>query len=256
MRIMITLNCFFSLNGIDANTKFSGFLSILAILISLLVFIITFYRSRKQDFENHLFQMFSTLRDMVGIMGKNNKRGMFYINEAVNELKNKYFIDDLNKYESNQLMLYGTQENQKELRARIRTEIEKRMFSLEYVSKQYEIFFEDNHQNLGHYFRYTYNIFKFIEKNNLSIKRKKYYVGLLQAQLSNDELGLHFYNALSKLGKYCNGKGILFTWFEDYNFLENIDDNSLMSKHHFKFYPKTKFKFVEYCLKEEEKEKT
>jgi len=196
--------------------------------------------------------MFSTLRELISFVSKNKRKGMDYIHEAVKELQNKYFLDDLNKYESNQLQLYATANNQKELRERIGTDIERKMLSIEYVSKQYEIFFEKNHENLGHYFRYTYNIFKFIEKNNKSKKRKNYYVGLLQAQLSNDELSLLFYNTLSKFGKYNKGKGKLFNWFETYNFLENIDDNSLMTKHHFRFYPKTNFKFVEYHRQLEE----
>jgi hypothetical protein len=79
------------------------------------------------------------------------------------------------------------------------------------------------------------------------------YMQLLQAQLSNDEMGLIFYNAaFSKHGKTKSGKLRFKKWIDDHNLLENIDAVCLLEKDHHWFYPKTDFKLLS---EEERKEK-
>jgi len=52
--------------------------------------------------------------------------------------------------------------------------------------------------DFGHYFRTLYHLIEFVDKS--SIKDKAYYVGLVRAQLSTDEIALIFYNGLSEQG--------------------------------------------------------
>ncbi|MBA6291060.1 putative phage abortive infection protein [Colwellia sp. MB3u-70] len=68
----------------------------------------------------------------------------------------------------------------------------------ELVLKAYEIFYEEHQIELGHYFRYLYNIFKFI--HNSKIGNKNFYSNLVRAQLSNHELVIIYYNCLSHYG--------------------------------------------------------
>jgi hypothetical protein len=104
----------------------------------------------------------------------------------------------------------------------------------------YEDFYNYYHHNLGHYFRFVYNMMKFTVHSNISEEEKFRYINLIQAQMSTYELGLIFYNALSKHGNK------MFDWLEKYKFLENIDSKGLLSPIiHSRFYPETKFKFIE-----------
>jgi hypothetical protein len=115
------------------------------------------------------------------------------------------------------------------------------------VAKMYEAFYWDHQQNLGHYFRYVYNIIKYVldATNALSDAEIKRYLGILQAQLSNDEMGLIFYNVLSKHGKTSTGEYRFHTWLDNYKILENMDLQSLKTEWHHWFFPKTTFKFLD-----------
>lgn len=103
----------------------------------------------------------------------------------------------------------------------------------------YEDFYSHYHYSLGHYFRFVYNIMKFTINSKLTEDKRYQYINLIQAQMSSYELSLIFYNALSKHGNR------MFVWLEQYGFLENIDNKALLSPIHWKFYPETKFKFIE-----------
>ncbi len=62
----------------------------------------------------------------------------------------------------------------------------------------YDLFHSIHHETIGHYFRNIYQILKFVDES--SVDNKRFYTNLLRAQLSSDELGLLFYNCLSKIG--------------------------------------------------------
>lgn len=75
----------------------------------------------------------------------------------------------------------------------------------ERINKAYEQFFGDRQKDLGHYFRFLYNIFKFIdssfEETANDENRKKQFTNLVRAQLSDYELLILFYNCLCIYGK-------------------------------------------------------
>jgi hypothetical protein len=124
--------------------------------------------------------------------------------------------------------------------------------SKEFTVAQYEFFYMQHQSKLGHYFRFIYNIFKFtIEERNPygDIGR---YINLIQAQMSNDELGLLFYNALSKYGTSITGEKRFYNWLNDFDFFENIDPDSLIDRTHHKYY-KTIFKFLTVEEKQEKR---
>ncbi len=107
------------------------------------------------------------------------------------------------------------------------------------VAKVYDTLYNNYLGILDHYFRYIYNILKFVD--NSQIEDKKLYADLLQAQLSKDELGILFYNGI---GQYGIKK--MHPLLEKYNFLENLNISSLSihGKTLIKLYPYTTFKFL------------
>lgn len=76
--------------------------------------------------------------------------------------------------------------------------------------------------DIGHYFRNLYRIFKFIDESDLSEKDKKSLAGLLRAQLSNSELALLFYNGKALIG--LKFKPLL----EKYAMFENMNMGTLL----------------------------
>ena len=62
----------------------------------------------------------------------------------------------------------------------------------------YDEFFKDHHDEIGHYFRHLYHIFRFIHRSEMP--DKQFYASLVRAQLSSVELQLLYYNCLSAWG--------------------------------------------------------
>lgn len=110
---------------------------------------------------------------------------------------------------------------------------------METTAKIYNEYAEEYLSPLDHYFRYFYNILKFID--NSKVENKKMYADLLQAQMAKTQLGLIFYNGIGKIGK-----AKLYGLLEKYNFLENLNHDSIYIKNnsHTKLYPFTTFKFL------------
>ena len=65
------------------------------------------------------------------------------------------------------------------------------------LALSYRIFWRGAQLELGHYYRYLYNVIRFVKNSSYS---DGYYIKLLRAQLSDQELLLLFYNCLSEQG--------------------------------------------------------
>jgi len=96
--------------------------------------------------------------------------------------------------------------------------------------KAYEHFYEKHQIELGHYFRYIYNIFKFI--NESEVDNKKFYSNLVRAQISNYELVILFYNCLSKYGSEK-----FFPLAVKYSLIKNLPLSILLQENHRSWYP-------------------
>lgn len=92
----------------------------------------------------------------------------------------------------------------------------------------YLIFYENSSNYLEHYFRNIYQIIKFIDFS--FIENKKFYINILRTQLTNDELEIFFYNAISDLG---NEK--LLPLLIKYSFFEHLIYSEEISIHDIKF---------------------
>ena len=85
-----------------------------------------------------------------------------------------------------------------------------------------ENFMKREYSTLGHYFRYFYQILYFIDIAQLEEKDKKFYSGILRAQLSNHELFLIFVNSIGYKDS-CKCKELV----EKFSILEHVYDSDL-----------------------------
>ena len=83
----------------------------------------------------------------------------------------------------------------------------------------YKKFYDQHHQELGHYFRMLYNIVKFVD--NSDVADKKFYTNIVRAQLSNDEVSVLFLNVLSE-----HGVEKMKPFVEKYTLLKNLNRTS------------------------------
>lgn len=80
--------------------------------------------------------------------------------------------------------------------------------------------------NLGHYFRFLYNIFRYIDESDVSEEDKVEYSKIVRAQISNYELLLLFYNIM-------HTEGMRFVkYVEQYQLFDNLPINELISPIH------------------------
>lgn len=113
--------------------------------------------------------------------------------------------------------------------------------NIEHITERINDYYDNVYKvhciELGHYFRHLYHLLRYIQDSKI-INPKKY-SDIVQAQMSNDELFLIFYNAVSKYG---NAKTLPL--LESFSFLENVryDEFSYFKKHQELNYPKTNFK--------------
>lgn len=118
----------------------------------------------------------------------------------------------------------------------------------QYMGKIYEDYMADKTYDVGYYFRFVFNLINFVIDNweeqvdsDTEIPR---YLSMIQAQMSNDELGLIFYDAVSSHGLDKNYEQRFKENIDRYGFLENISDRTLMNRSHHHIYPGTIFKFL------------
>lgn len=90
------------------------------------------------------------------------------------------------------------------------------------TSECFEDFWEVNGNELGHYFRMLYNVFKFIDQSK--IEDKKFYSNLVRAQISNDELIIIYLNGLSTRGEKFK------PLIEKYSILKHVDQSNELVK--------------------------
>lgn len=76
--------------------------------------------------------------------------------------------------------------------------------------------------DLGHYFRFTYHLVKFVVDRFDGFDQQYEYVRLLRAQLSNAEQGLIALNCL-----FGGGQGQFKDWVEEFSLLHNLDDHDI-----------------------------
>lgn len=107
--------------------------------------------------------------------------------------------------------------------------------NLKRIRVAYGAFFGANQQEIGHYFRTLYRIYKYLDEEAPE-ERKTMYAGIIRAQLSSYELDLLFYNCLHDVGEKFK------PLVERYAVFENMAVDDLLDKdNHIPLYDKAAF---------------
>jgi len=159
--------------------------------------------TRKQSFESTFFQMISIHNDLVNSIDLQSKNGNLTqgrdcFNTFYTRL-NKQYRDDIKNYmgggQSDKVVLEHT----------------------------YKTFWKYHQTELGHYYRYLYNVVRFVSESNYDDGP---YIRLIRAQLSDQELLMLFYNSTSEYGR--NFK----KYIEQYALLDNMPEIRLLNSNH------------------------
>jgi hypothetical protein len=100
--------------------------------------------------------------------------------------------------------------------------------TIENTIEGYNQFYNDNQNNVGHFFRNLYHIMKFIDNSEVD---RKTYSNFVRAQLSSHELILLFYNCISP-----HGNEKFKPLIEKYALLKNMNQNLVFNREHIEQY--------------------
>ena len=185
-----------------------------------------FQQNKKMSFEQNFFNLLQVQRDLT--------------KSIVIERKNPLNTAKSVKYEGYKAIEIIAEDVETSM---MQFSLEPNLESLEFeeIRKKVDLLYKDvldayGELTLGHYFRHLYHILKYIQSSD--IDDKKLYMDFLQAQMSNEELYMLFYDSLSEYGypKMYNlvSNGLLenlrYSEFEYFSILCN------------KCYPNTNFK--------------
>lgn len=113
------------------------------------------------------------------------------------------------------------------------------------LGKFYDEYVQEQGCNAGFYFRFIHNLVSFVIehwKDNPQEIHK--YLNFIQAQLSDMELALIFYDSISKWGLDKQHKYTFKENLDKNSFLENISSEVLLEREHYKVFLHTRFRFL------------
>lgn len=162
--------------------------------------------TRKQSFEQTLFQMLSLHNEIVGSIDLYNSK------KNITTKGRDCFTVFLTRFIDTYLSTKGDDNE----------------FMLEEIRSSWNSFWEYHAMELAHYYRYLYNIIRFIDESEVE---KVNYIRIVRSQLSDQELLLLFYNCLSEHGSE-NFKPLV----ERYSLLDNMPIEQLPDSEHIDLY--------------------
>ena len=224
---------------------FGGFIGVFWAAAGSLLIFLNLYEQKQQfnknQFDSSFFNLmnfyYKTLEEITGNKvyfspGEGEYRGRRYL---------RYAHDDLKIGLQRLLKQIGISKQHRELYNFIVSNGAQNLAFKEelkkFVNEEYSIFYDTRKAQLGHYFRLIFNIIKYIDESKMSFNDKCKYVNIIQALMSDVELGLICFNALSEKGEK------LHIYMERYSFLENISEDGIIFPVLKMQYPNTKFKF-------------
>jgi len=214
---------------------------------------ITFKEQRKQfestqnsefytRFETTYFNMLGMLEKVQTSINKNISESEKYSNQHnlvdyYNTLKASHTVDALREDSIKYIAEALSQESLQSAEV---------LKAKQYYGEYFEKYVINAGCNVGYFYRYIYNIVNFVcgQTAFRDEHDKEKYLNLLQAQLSDEELALLFYDAISKYGENKEGHQHFRDMLDETHFLENIKPQVLLDRKHCYFYPKTAFKFM------------
>lgn len=216
---------------------------------------------KKQRFENTFFNLLSLHNEIVDKLSINIFDGSYlqrkFFEGAIKQLRFKsneleyYIYSFFLKLDISEVNIFFTDKTQnyeflkkldedeikhmkslskEDLDAYLKISIEEKY---EKIVKDYMAFYLDYQDNVGHYFRNLYHIFKYIYMTDLIVEDEKhFYTNIMRAQLSSDELILLFYNSIIPSLGYEKFKFLI----DHYDILQNMSKNLLLDKDHFEIF--------------------
>lgn len=191
-----------------------------------------------QQFETTFFNLLSNQREILKSLSGNfiidkwldndyeAKKAEDYISAVANEIFSRF--DGKHKN-----MIYKDSEGKTMPNIADTTDENEKIIDTIYLN-----IYDGKESELGHYFRHLYHIVKYVHESKINDKKK--YIDIIQAQMSDDELYVTFYNCIAEYGRK-KFRPLL----DAYSFFENISNKGDIFKTHCKqFYPKTNFKLL------------
>lgn len=192
---------------------YGGLNAIFSGLAMIAAFTAVWYNSKdrkKKQFEDHFFQQMDTIQYITSSI----KIYKSIIKYKLNISEEKYLVKEITVERDLSGMEFFIFLRNNFIVEKIESHPQKN------VGKYQDFYDEYLHRVLGHYFRAIYQVIKYTDRyQHLKAEDKIFYIHLLRAQISSDELYFMFYNGLSKYGK-----GNLKPLLEKYAFFEHLQN--------------------------------
>ena len=229
----------------------SGTIGIFLAFVSTIFLFITFKAQQKQSqeakddafrarFEGTFFNMLSMYYNVRAEGDKQIRQFSKYGSNNMNEFYvrfKEYYNEALNRKNDFSSSMMALEEE-----VIPETKMKTALYDL---GNLYDEYVDEQGGNAGFYFRYVHNLISFVlkhwEGNPEDIHT---YLNFIQAEMSDEELGLLFYDCISNKGQDKNHQYRFKQNLDDNSFLENISENTLLSRTHYKLFPKTNFRFL------------
>ena len=236
---------FFSGNGSAGNIGdfFSGTIGVFLSFVSTVLVICTIWQQNKQfklaQEEQKQGRFEIAYYNLVGMIDKTRQAS----EKTLDKETGGKIVDLIGCYNSFKEFVKGKEEpvDIDSSKTEIRNKLEE-------LGHLYEEFVCSNQCYISFYFRFIYNAVMFVvteykeEKDGEEIIKR--YLNILQSQMPDEELALLFYSSFSKFAKDSDGKLSFQGILDQYNFFQNIGKDVLIDESHYRFYPKTMFKFL------------
>lgn len=235
-----------------------GTIGILLSFVSTLFLFLSFNSQHKQFEETHKdnyrarFEgtFFNMLAMYYSVRNEGDKQVSQFSKSKSKSLKEfyiqfkSYYTDALNKEKSLKNSMSSLERKDIQI-----SELDTAKYDL---GNLFDSYIKEQRCNPGFYFRYIHNLITFvIEHWKYSSNDIHKYLNFIQAQMADEELGLIFYDSMSNQGQDKKHEYTFKQNLDNYSFLENIPESTLIMRNHYKFFPKTMFIF----LNEDERER-
>lgn len=165
--------------------------------------------SGRQIFETSFFQMLNLHNNIVGTIDRHLGNGRVKSGRDCFTTFLSHFQTTYRKYESSHPNT---------------TDAEK-------ISLAYKDYWQNKNSELGHYYRYLYNMVRFVDSNKYA---EPYHMKLIRAQLSDQELSLLFYNSTTDMGAR------FVKYAKKHDLFDNLTTEMLISPSHASLIPRPK----------------
>lgn len=229
----------------------TGTIGILLTFISTIFLFVTFWFQRKQFSESHKDAYKSrfegTFFNMLSMLYQVRDESNNYIKDFSSQHSDgiKGFYEDLRVYYNKERKInedFSQTMNLADKTPLKGTERETVFYNL---SDFYDKYVNSQKCNPGFFFRYIYNLISFVINHWKEDPDEIHtYLNFIQAQMTDMELVLLFYDSMSSRGMDKNKHFTFKDNLDKYSFLENIPEHDLLERNHYKMFPRTKFSFL------------